>query len=128
MVWAGGTKELRRVRFKWLTVLLASRGFGAVDAGHSKLTGNTTGIPPRTPLEPSSLVFSLNQSFSSPFASFQLSTVAPKSSTSTLSPVGNVAVTRELPSEMVTWACGGSAGVVAKADGLLGLSTIVPGG
>ena len=91
----------------------------------SPRTGKTRGMPPRTPLVPSSLVFSLSHSFSSPEASFQLSTVAPKSSTSTLSPVGSVAVTRELPWEMLTWAWGGRPGVAASADGLFGLSTIL---
>lgn len=91
------------------------------------LTGKTMGTPPLTPLEPSSLEASLSHSFSSPAASFQLRTVAPKSSTSTLSPVGSRAETRALSSEMVTWACGGRPGVAARAVGLFGRSTMVPG-
>lgn len=76
-------------------------------------------------MEPSILEASLSHSFSSPAASFQLSTVAPKSSTLTLSPVGSAAATRELPWEVVTCACGWRPGVAARADGLFGLSTMM---
>lgn len=65
-------------------------------------TGKTRGMPPRTAFVPSSFAPSLSHNFSSPEASFQLSTVAPYRRTSTLSPVGSDAVTRELPCEMVT--------------------------
>jgi hypothetical protein len=76
-------------------------------------------------LEPSSFAASLSQSFSSPFLSFQLITVAPCRRISTLSPVGSTADTRELPCEMLTWGCGGRPGVVASAVGLFGRSTMV---
>lgn len=89
-----------------------------------KLTGKTSGMPPLTALLPSSTAPSLSQSFSLPLASFQLRTVAPCRSTSTVSPVGSVALTR--PLSMVTvgweWDC---CGVAARAEGLLGRSTIV---
>lgn len=65
-----------------------------------KLTGNTSGMPPLTALLPSSTAPSLSQSFSLPPASFQLRTVAPCSRTSTVSPVGSVALTR--PFSIVT--------------------------
>lgn len=90
-------------------------------------TGKTSGIPPRTALVPSSLAPSLNHSFSSPEASFQLRTVAPKSRTSTLSPEGSTAVTRELPWVIVVWACGGMSGVGARAEGLFRRSIMVAG-
>lgn len=89
-----------------------------------KLTGKTSGMPPLTALLPSSTAPSLSQSFSLPPASFQLRTVAPCSRTSTVSPVGSAALTR--PSSMSTvgwaWDC---CGVAARAEGLLGRSTIV---
>lgn len=56
------------------------------------LTGNTTGMPPRTGLLPSSFAALLSQSLSFP-AVFQLMTEAPNSRTSTESPVGSVAIT-----------------------------------
>ena len=90
------------------------------------LTGKTRGMPPRAGPEPSNLAASLSQSFSSPEASFQLRTVAPCSKISTLSPVGRTAVSFPLPSVIVTVACGGKAGVAASAEGLLGLSTMLP--
>ncbi|QBZ60346.1 hypothetical protein PoMZ_07287 [Pyricularia oryzae] len=55
----------------------------------------TSGMPPLTAFEPSSFAPSLNHSFSWPFF-FQLRTVAPYRRTSTLSPVGNTASTRDL--------------------------------
>jgi len=55
------------------------------------LTGKTTGMPPLTGLLPSSFAAWLNHRFSIPLL-FQLVTVAPYSKTSTLSPVGNVAI------------------------------------
>lgn len=81
-------------------------------------------MPPLTALVPSRTAPSLSQSFSLPLASFQLRTVAPCSRISTVSPVGSAALTR--PFSMVTvgwaWDC---CGVAARADGLLGRSTIV---
>lgn len=90
------------------------------------LTGNTSGMPPLTALEPSSTAFSLSQSFSLPAASFQLMTVAPCSRTSTDSPVGSLAETRPASLSMFTeaWASG-CCGVEASADGLLGRSTMI---
>lgn len=72
---------------------------------HSQLTGNTTGMPPRTALDPSSMAFSLNHRCSCPAFVHEI-TVAPCSSTSTDSPVGRLAVTRELSGEMLTCGCG----------------------
>ena len=86
------------------------------------------GMPPRAAPLPSSLAASLNHSFSSPLASFQLKIVAPWSRMSMLSPVGSVARMRELPSEMVTWGCGGRPGVAARAEGLLARSTMLTKG
>ena len=42
-----------------------------------------------------------------------------------LSPVGSSAATRVLPCETVTCGWGGNPGVAARAEGLLGLSTMV---
>jgi hypothetical protein len=91
------------------------------------LTGNTTGTPPLTALLPSVFAFSLTQSFSLPAASFQLIIVAPKSSTSMLSPDGSTADTRSLECEIVTCACGVKPGVAESADGFFGRSTMVAG-
>jgi hypothetical protein len=88
-------------------------------------TGNTTGTPPLTAFVPSVFAFSLTHSFSPPFASFQLMIVAPKSSTSMLSPVGSTAETRLLECEIVTCACGARPGVAESADGFFGRSTIL---
>jgi hypothetical protein len=63
-------------------------------------------MPPRTGLLPSSAAASLTHRFSLPSAFFQLTTVAPKSSTSTDSPLGSRADTRELSAEMLTTGCG----------------------
>lgn len=90
-------------------------------------TGKTMGMPPRTGAEPSRAADSLSHNFSWPAASFQLRTLAPCSRTSTLSPVGSVAETREWSWVMSTVGCGGAAGVDARAEGLLGLSTMVAG-
>lgn len=65
-------------------------------------TGNTKGIPPRTAFEPSSTALELRKSRSLPVAVFQEVTVAPWSRTSMDSPVGKLAVTHELSSEMLT--------------------------
>lgn len=89
-----------------------------------KLTGKTSGMPPLTALVPSSTAPSLSQSFSLPLASFQLRTVAPCSRISTVSPVGSAALTRPLSMVTVGWAWD-CCGVAARADGLLGRSTIV---
>ena len=56
-------------------------------------TGKTTGIPPLTGLLPSSFAAELTHRFSLPLP-FQLTTVAPYRRTSTLSPVGRVAIIR----------------------------------
>lgn len=120
-----------RVGAKDLAVTRASElGFGPIPATpqdwSAKLTGNTSGMPPRTALLPSSTALSLNQSFSLPLASFQLITVAPWSRTSTLSPVGSVAVTRPASLSMLTEACASCCCVVeASAEGLLGRSTML---
>lgn len=91
-----------------------------------RITGNTSGMPPLTALLPSRAALSLSQSFSSPAAFFQLITVAPNSRISTLSPEGSVADTRPASLSMLTVAWGrGCCGVDAKADGLLGRSTMV---
>jgi len=91
------------------------------------LTGNTIGTPPLTALLPSVFAFSLTHSFSLPAASFQLIIVAPKSSTSMLSPVGSTADTRSLECEIVTCACGAKPGVAESAEGFFGRSTMVAG-
>jgi len=78
------------------------------------LTGKTTGMPPRTALLPSSAAFSLNQRFSLPLDCHEI-TVAPYSKTSTDSPVGSVALTRELSAS--TCGCGPDEGADI-ADGL----------
>lgn len=70
----------------------------------SRLTGKTSGIPPLTGLEPSRCALELRKIFSLPVEDFQEITVAPWSKTSTLSPVGKLAVTRELSSDIET--CG----------------------
>ena len=71
-----------------------------------KRTGKTTGIPPLTGFEPSRWALSLRNKFSVPWADFQEMTVAPNRRTSTDSPLGRLAVTRELSAEMVTWGAG----------------------
>lgn len=88
-------------------------------------TGNTTGTPPLTAFVPSVFAFSLTHSFSFPAASFQLMIVAPKSSTSMLSPVGSTAETRLLECEIVTWAWGVRLGVAERAEGFFGRSTML---
>lgn len=88
-------------------------------------TGNTSGMPPRTALLPSRTAPSLSHSFSPPARSFHEMTVAPYSMTSTLSPVGSTADTREFPCEMLTCAWGARPGVAASAEGLFGRSTMV---
>jgi hypothetical protein len=90
-----------------------------------RLTGNTSGMPPRTGLLPSSLAASLSQSFSAPAAVFQLMTVAPYRRISTDSPVGRRATTRS--SSASTAACGANVGVAASAVGLCERSTMVAG-
>lgn len=87
-------------------------------------TGNTSGTPPLIALLPSNFAASLNHSLSCPSPPFQLITVAPCSRTSTLSPVGSTASTRECACVMLTCACGGRPGVVDRAVGFLGRSTM----
>jgi hypothetical protein len=85
-------------------------------------------MPPRTGLLPSRAAFSLSHMFSVlPPLLFQLVTVAPYSSTSTLSPDGSVATTLELEPEptMSTWASGAAAEGALSADGLFARSTMV---
>lgn len=72
VVWSGA-EDL----FKKSSSVYPSHPVSLSAEGQVKLTGNTSGIPPRTALDPSSLAASLNHSFSSPFLSFQLMTVAP---------------------------------------------------
>lgn len=84
-------------------------------------TGNTNGTPPLTADPPLKSAPSLTHSFSPPL-SFQLTTVAPYSSTAMLSPVGRVAVTRPLSWVIVALA-GGCAGV-AERERLLGLGRV----
>lgn len=67
-----------------------------------ELTGKTSGMPPLTGLEPSRCALELRKRFSLPVEDFQEITVAPWSKTSTLSPVGKLAVTRELSSDIET--------------------------
>ena len=69
-----------------------------------KLTGKTNGMPPRTAFEPSRTALELKKRFSAPFADFHEVMVAPCRSTSMDSPVGKLAVTLALSSEMDT--CG----------------------
>jgi hypothetical protein len=88
------------------------------------LTGKTNGIPPLTGLLPSRIALSLTHKFSVPSTFFQLVTVAPKSRTSTVSPVGRRAETVLVSSEMLTTGCGAAA-VWARFFGLLARSTIV---
>jgi hypothetical protein len=88
-------------------------------------TGKTIGIPPLTALVPSCFDASDNQSFSFPRTSVQLIMVAPYNKISTLSPVGRVAITRELLSVMLTCGCGAKPGVVARAAGFFERSTIL---
>lgn len=90
-------------------------------------TGKTRGMPPRTGFVPSKTVFSESQRRSRPEADFQERTVAPWRRTETDSPVGRVAVTRVFEWLMLTVAWGGRPGVVARAAGLLGRSTIFAG-
>jgi hypothetical protein len=92
------------------------------------LTGKTTGTPPRTGLLPSSAAFSLNHRFSVlPPLLFQLVTVAPNSSTSTLSPEGNLAMTLELGPvpTMSTSGLGAPEEDASIADGRFARSTMV---
>ena len=70
--------------------------------GTTALTGNTSGTPPLTGLEPSRMALELRKRCSSPPADFHEMTVAPCSKTSMLSPVGRLALTRELSSEIET--------------------------
>lgn len=90
----------------------------------SSLTGNTKGMPPLTALLPSKTAASLSHSFSAPFVSFQLTIVAPYSRISTLSPVGRRAFTRPLSELMSTIGWGARPGVVARAAGFFGRSTM----
>lgn len=71
-----GTKDLAQSALFFLGVRCAER------------TGNTTGIPPRIALLPSSTAWELTNSCSSPSASFHDVTVAPYRRTDTDSPVG----------------------------------------
>ena len=88
------------------------------------LTGKTRGIPPLTAFEPSRWALELTNKFSLPFAVFHERTVAPKRRTSTDSPVGKLAVTLELSSEMET--CGvGIVGETGIAEGLLERSMVL---
>ena len=89
-----------------------------------KLTGNTSGIPPLTGLDPSSIAFELRNRFSFPLLDFHDTTVAPWRRTSRRSPVGRVAITLELSSEMVTRGAG-TDGEMGIAEGLLERSTIL---
>ena len=83
-----------------------------------QLTGKTKGIPPRTDFDPSRRALELTNKFSLPSAVFHERTVAPKRRTSIDSPVGKLAVTRELSSEMET--CGvGMVGETGMAEGFL---------
>lgn len=112
----GGPKTLRGV------------SGGRVRGRQWVLTGKTTGIPPRTALLPSRAAFSLSHKFSVlPPWLFQLVTVAPYRSTSTLSPEGRVAMTFELAPEptMSTWASGPAASVALSAEGRLVRSTML---
>lgn len=72
-------------------------------------------MPPRTAFDPSRCAFELRKRFSLPLADFHDITVAPYSSTSIDSPVGKLAVTRELSCEMETWGVGmtGETGILA---------------
>jgi hypothetical protein len=91
-------------------------------------TGNTTGIPPLTAFVPVKSAFSLTHRFSVlPLLLFQLVTVAPKSSTSMLSPEGSAATTFWLPPSptMSIWAVGPEAVGALSAEGRLARSTIV---
>lgn len=115
MVWCRA-KDLDRV----LSVRILRRMIGRQVVG--RLTGKTIGMPPLTGLLPSSLAASLSQSLSMPAAFFHEMTVAPKRSTSTDSPVGSLAETREL--ETSTAACGGKVGVDARGLGLWWRSTM----
>ena len=60
----------------------------------------------------------LTNRFSLPFAFFHERTVAPKRRTSTDSPVGKLAVTRELSCEIETWGVG-MVGETGMAEGFL---------
>lgn len=93
----------------------------------SRLTGKTTGIPPRTALDPSSAALLLKNKPSAPSPVFHDRTVAPCKSTSTRSPAGSVAITRELSSDRLTSGVGalgvmgilvgrGLSGIVAVAE------------
>ena len=88
-----------------------------------KHTGNTRGIPPLTGFDPSRCAFELKNKFSLSLADFHEMTVAPKSRISTDSPVGRLAVTQELSSEMET--CGvGMTGDTGMAVGFLARSIL----
>ena len=94
------------------------------DESHGFLhTGKIRGIPPLTAFEPSRRALELRNSFSWPFAVFHERTWAPKRRTSTDSPVGKLAVTRELSSEMETWGVG-MVGETGIAEGFLDRSII----
>lgn len=73
------------------------------------------GTPPRTAFDPSRLALELRKRFSLPLADFHEITVAPYNKISTRSPVGKLAVTRELSSEMETRGVGwmGETGIAA---------------
>ena len=88
------------------------------------LTGKTKGMPPLTALDPSRWALELTNKFSLPFAVFHERTVAPKRRTSTDSPVGKLAVTLELSSEMETWGVG-MVGETGMAEGFLDLSMVL---
>ena len=112
-------------RSKHLGVLNASALLSRAtkDRERRRLTGKTSGIPPRTGLEPSRRALELRKRFSLPLADFQDVTVAPCNRTSTFSPVGSCAVTRELSSEMET--CGeGWMGETGIAAGFLARSIV----
>ena len=125
----GGAQHLGSAQYPPLTPPTCSKVgrkmgcLGFMVVCECKLTGNTSGMPPLTALLPSSTAPSLSQSFSLPLASFQLRTVAPCSRISTVSPVGSAALTR--PSSMSTVGWAWDCCVAARAEGLLGRSTIV---
>lgn len=73
-------------------------------------------MPPRTGFEPSRRALELRKRFSLPLADFHDITVAPKRSTSTDSPVGRLALTRELSCEMDTFGVG-MTGETGMAEG-----------
>ncbi len=96
---------------------------GKVQPGGGSLTGKTRGIPPLTGFEPSRWALELRKRFSLPLADFQEMTVAPYNKTCSCWPVGRLAVTRELSSEMET--CGvGWMGETGMAAGFLARSML----